>query len=226
MPRSRPPLATSPGSKTDAAPAAYHHGDLRRAIIEATVALLAEQKHWDFSLREVARRAGVSHNAPYNHFADKQALLAAVATVGFESLRAQMQRRAARTPEPSEALVAIGTAYVRFGVRHPAQYRLMFGLALATEAGGLPPVMAEAAAAAKAVLAEVVRRGVQSGHFAVSAAGPKGVKLAILVSWSLVHGLTMLAIDGLAGDAGVRLTGAGNLAGSVAWTLLNGLRQR
>ena len=226
MSRPRSQLSPSPVSKADLSPAAYHHGDLRRAIIEAAVALLAEQKHWDFSLREVARRAGVSHNAPYNHFADKQALLVAVATVGFESLREQMQRRAARTAEPSEALVAIGTAYVRFGVSHPAQYRLMFGLALATEAGGLPPAMAESADASKAVLAEVIRRGAQSGEFAVSAADPVALELAILSAWSLVHGLTMLAIDGLAGKAGALPSGAQNLAEHTARTFLAGLRQR
>src|SRR5271155_2678351 len=67
-------------------PPAYHHVDLRRALIDAALALVTEDQDWTFSLREVARRAGVSHNAPYNHFADKRDLLAAVAATGFATL--------------------------------------------------------------------------------------------------------------------------------------------
>ena len=70
----------------------YHHGDLRRSLINAALALVAEAQDWTFSLREVARRAGVSHNAPYNHFADKQELLAAVAEAGFLALRDKMHK--------------------------------------------------------------------------------------------------------------------------------------
>ena len=73
-----------------AARSAYHHGDLKRVLVDAAIALVAEGQNWDFSLREVARRAGVSHNAPYNHFADKRDLLAAVAAAGYEALRARM----------------------------------------------------------------------------------------------------------------------------------------
>ena len=227
MPRSRPPTAASLASETDAAPpAAYHHGDLRRAIIAAAVSLLAEQKHWDFSLREVARRAGVSHNAPYNHFADKRALLAAVAAVGFHSLRERMQKQAARHPSPEEALVAIGTAYVAFGVAHPAQYRLMFGLALAQEKKDAASEMEQAGLAAQAVLTGVIQRGAQQGCFALAAANQAALDLAVLSAWSLVHGLTMLAIDGLAGEVGLKPNGAQGLAEHVARTLLDGLRQR
>jgi AcrR family transcriptional regulator len=64
----------------------YHHGDLRRAIVAAAVDILSETQSLEFSLRELARRAGVSHNAPYKHFADKRELLAAVSTAGFEQL--------------------------------------------------------------------------------------------------------------------------------------------
>ena len=68
----------------------YHHGDLRRALVDAALALVTEEQDWGFSLREVTRRAGVSHNAPYNHFADKRDLLAAVAAAGFETLRMRL----------------------------------------------------------------------------------------------------------------------------------------
>src|SRR5271170_7712030 len=74
-----------------AIPRPYHHGDLRRALIDAAVSLVAEEQDWSFSLREVARRAGVSHNAPYNHFPEKRDLLGAVAAAGFEALRERMR---------------------------------------------------------------------------------------------------------------------------------------
>ncbi|HUB46245.1 MAG TPA: TetR family transcriptional regulator, partial [Acetobacteraceae bacterium] len=70
-----------------AQPQPYHHGDLRRALIETALQLVTEEQDWTFSLREVARRAGVSHRAPYNHFSEKLDLLAAIAAVGFERLR-------------------------------------------------------------------------------------------------------------------------------------------
>lgn len=82
MPRSRP--SSHPTERGDAS---YHHGDLRRALIDTALAMVTEEGAWNFTLREVARRAGVSHTAPYNHFEDKAALLAEVAALGFEALR-------------------------------------------------------------------------------------------------------------------------------------------
>jgi AcrR family transcriptional regulator len=78
-------------STTDQRP--YHHGDLQRAIVDAAIDVLSESQSTEFSLRELARRAGVSHNAPYKHFADKRELLAAVSAVGFELLAKRMTRR-------------------------------------------------------------------------------------------------------------------------------------
>src|ERR671933_271680 len=94
------PRASSPTPARPAAP--YHHGDLRRALIDTALAMVTEEGAWNFTLREVARRAGVSHAAPYNHFEDKLALLAEVAALGFQSLRqtleaaAHGERRSAR----------------------------------------------------------------------------------------------------------------------------------
>jgi len=196
MPKTRTPPADV--ASADARPA-YHHGDLRRALVDAALALVTEEQDWGFSLREVTRRAGVSHNAPYHHFADKRALLAAVAAAGYEALRARLVAATADTPSPEAALLAIGAAYVRFGLGNPAHYRLMFGPTLTIGEGGLPAVVAEAAAGVKAVLGEAVLRGAQTGHFAVSPTSQAELDLAVLSAWSLVHGLTMLAIDGLAG---------------------------
>ena len=88
-----------------AKPQPYHHGDLRRALIDTALQLVTEEQDWTFSLREVARRAGVSHHAPYNHFPDKLDLLAAVAAVGFERLRDGMLRAMAGMDD-LEALLA------------------------------------------------------------------------------------------------------------------------
>lgn len=202
----------------------YHHGDLRRAMVDAALALVTEEQDWGFSLREVARRAGVSHNAPYKHFADKRDLLAAVAAVGFEALRVRLAAAVAREHSADAALVAIGTTYVRFGIDNPAHYRLMFGPTLTAAEGGLPAAAAEAAAGAKAVLQGMVLQGAQTGCFAVSPDSRAELDLAALAAWSLVHGLTMLAIDGLAGD-GASSSLPGAVAERVSRALIDGLRR-
>src|SRR5690242_814407 len=94
----------------------YHYGDLRRALIDTALAMVTEEGAWNFTLREVARRAGVSHAAPYNHFEEKSALLAEVAALGFESLRRTMETAARRHPRSArQAFAGIADAYVRFG---------------------------------------------------------------------------------------------------------------
>ncbi|HWG03567.1 MAG TPA: TetR/AcrR family transcriptional regulator, partial [Beijerinckiaceae bacterium] len=89
-----------------AEPKPYHHGDLRRALIETALQLVSEEQDWAFSLREVARRAGVSHRAPYNHFPEKLDLLAAVAAVGFDRLHDGLARATAGIDDP-EALLDV-----------------------------------------------------------------------------------------------------------------------
>jgi AcrR family transcriptional regulator len=179
-------------------PQPYHHGDLRRALIDTALELVTEEQDWAFSLREVARRAGVSHQAPYNHFPEKQDLLAAVAIVGFERLRDGMKRAIAGIDDPEALVAAIGRTYVRLGLENPALYRLMFGPAIADAGpGDRPMIVRSAGAAARAVLEEVIWRGARSGIFAVPADSPKDQILAAHVFWSAVHGLTTLALDRL-----------------------------
>src|SRR5271170_7676947 len=152
-----------------AEPKPYHHGDLRRAVIETALQLVTEEQDWTFSLREVARRAGVSHRAPYNHFPEKLDLLAAVAAVGFERLRDGMVRAITGIDGAEALVVAIVRTYVRVGLENPALYRLMFGPAL-SEAGSVdrPTVARAAGAEARAVLEDLILRGARSGIFAVS----------------------------------------------------------
>src|SRR4029077_14912581 len=105
----------------------YHHGDLRRAIVTAAMEILQETQSLEFPLREVARRAGVSHNAPYKHFADKRDLLAAVSAAGFEMLTKRMTNEIAEVVNAREQLFAMLRAYIDHGVENPALYSLMFG---------------------------------------------------------------------------------------------------
>src|SRR5216117_2127251 len=96
----------------------YHHGNLRTALLRAAGERLEKQGITALSLREAARRAGVSHNAPYRHFADREALLAALAAEGFAMLAERLRGQPGRE---------MGEAYVRFALEQPQRFRLMFG---------------------------------------------------------------------------------------------------
>ncbi len=101
----------------------YHHGDLRNALIDAAATIVELRGLNELSLRAAARRAGVSQTAPYRHFKDKEALIAAVAADGFLMLAEDLDAAAAQ----SRDLVLIGKSYVRFALEHPARFQLMFG---------------------------------------------------------------------------------------------------
>ncbi|MEL6384596.1 MAG: TetR/AcrR family transcriptional regulator [Cyanobacteria bacterium J06626_18] len=170
---------------------AYHHGDLRLSLIQAALALITEKKEAKtLSLREVARRVGVSHTAPYRHFADKNALLAAVAEEGFHILKRYLQTSLEETP--SDALLRLqtgGVAYVKFAISHPAHYRVMFG-AFQPDNSDYPSLNA-AGGEAFAVLSDAIAREQATGK--VKAGDTQRLSW---VAWSLVHGLAMLLIEG------------------------------
>jgi AcrR family transcriptional regulator len=176
--------------------APYHHGDLHRALIEAGLALMEEQQSWDFSLRELARRAGVSHNAPYKHFADKHALLLALARAGFEALREVTEAAARGAGSPEAALLAIGVAYVRFGRARPAHYRLMFGALLTARERAAPEEVSAVALASQGVLRRVIMDGIEAGAWNIAPEDGQALEAAVLAAWSLVHGVTLLFLDG------------------------------
>lgn len=164
---------------------AYHHGDLREALIQAGLSLLAEcGDPAALGLREAARRVGVSQAAPYAHFHDKRDLLAAVAERGFRMFTKSMTAAAAALPAGNERLSAIGRGYVAFARANPALYRLMFGPNLAID--DTAPSLAAAGEAAFAVLVESLGGDPQAPQTAASA----------LAAWSFAHGLALLLIDG------------------------------
>jgi AcrR family transcriptional regulator len=190
----------------------YHHGDLRRAVVQTAMAMLDEEKGWQFTLREVARRAGVSHAAPYKHFPDKAALLGEIAMAGFERLREALraaQRR--RFSSARQEFLALGQAYIRFGAANPALYRLMFGAEVGTRADTSSD---ERPLAAFGVILDMLERGQQAGDWR-----KRNIQGQAAACWAQVHGLTMLTIDGLLQP---RKLGAG-AAKAALTTLLEGL---
>lgn len=156
----------------------YHHPNLRPSLLRAARRLLEEGGAGALSLREAARRAGVSHNAPYRHFADRDALLAALAAEGFDGLAAAMKQAAGNAPA-AHRLGAIGAAYIRFALDAPGLFRLMFG---GQVRAGAHAELAVAGARAYAVL---------TGEAAPEAGSDRAI-----AAWARVHGLAHLLLDG------------------------------
>jgi AcrR family transcriptional regulator len=177
----------------------YHHGDLRREIVAAAVDILSETQSLEFSLRELARRAGVSHNAPYKHFADKRELLAAVSTAGFEQLTKRMSNELEAHTTARAQLFAVLRAYVQHGVDNPALYRLMFGGYLSGPDDDRPAIERAAAERTKALLTGLIVNGGLGRPIPDTPRNERKIAGAILACWSLVHGATMLLADGLVG---------------------------
>jgi AcrR family transcriptional regulator len=171
----------------------YHHGDLRRALIEAGREILAEKGLDSLSLREVARRANVSQAAPYHHFADKAELVGAIVESGFGELTEELRSGALEEGGSSlEHLAGMGLAYVRFAVSNPGLFRLLFRPELrnGTESGPVAKAMETAGSASYQVFLNTVREALQKGPVVGS------VEDVALAAWSIVHGLATLLVDG------------------------------
>lgn len=169
---------------------AYHHGDLRAALLTAAAELLDEGGPEAVSIRECARRAKVSHAAPYRHFATKEALLLALAEDGFAALADAGEAAMRGIKKPRERLDAYGASYVRFAMEHPAKFRLMFGAAL-----GVPSHDAHVASPG---VPEIGGRAYELLRTSVGAVIPdaEDVDAAAAAYWALPHGLAMLILDG------------------------------
>jgi len=184
---------------------AYHHGNLREALLDAAELLLPKQGPEGLTLREVARQAGVSHGAPYHHFDSREALLAAVAERGFTGLGEAMRGAAGATPR--DRLVAICEAYVSFAARHPTRFRLMFGPVLASKAHY--PGLREAGEQSFFVLLDAARE-----------VAPADAMPLALAGWSMAHGLAHLRINKVFDTLPVPAPPAAELAGQLAQWLL------
>lgn len=187
----------------------YHHGDLRRALLQEAVRTITEEGVDALTLREAGRRLGVSRTALYRHFSDKSTLLAAVARDGFQRFRDDLQRAWSEAAGTRRGFELMGVAYVRFAVANPAHYRVMFG-DYRHLCDKDPDLKADAEAAFR-VLVEAITSLQQAGL--VKADDPM---LQAEFVWAVVHGLAMLAIDG---QLGPESSTSGELAGLIRYAL-------
>ena len=169
---------------------AYHHGDLRTALLAEAAAMIDEGGTSSVTMRAIGRRLGVSRSAAYRHFADKSALLVAVAAAGFDRLRDRLEAVGAGAPDAGiERLRQVGEEYVRFALENPGHYRLMYGKEAITREDR--PELREAADALFDELVRIVQSYQRSGTI-------KGhePRLQAYVAWGAVHGLASLLIEG------------------------------
>lgn len=164
----------------------YHHGDLHAALIKATEEIIAERGVEGFSLREAARRAGVSAAAPAHHFGDARGLLTAVAVRGLNDL-AEVSRIASEAagPDPEAKRVAIGEAYIRYALDHRARFDLMFRKTLLDREN---PALHDAGERCFAVVVEAIGGDPEADPAA---------EARIVACWALAHGLARLKLDGM-----------------------------
>src|SRR5258708_7216281 len=189
--------------------ATYHHGNLRMECVRAAMELLEESGETALSLRAIARRVGVSPAAPYRHYADREALVSAVAAVGYRELA---ERLVAAHPSPStpEQLASVAVGYVQFALERPALFPIMF--AEVCDRGNDERVAATAAVSA--YLRAIVER---------SFPGADTDSMATAI-WALVHGLAFLHLDGKL-DAQTPSAVAGTVTGAIR-ALLSATRVR
>jgi AcrR family transcriptional regulator len=181
------PTKKTASNKPVAEAPSYHHGNLRAALVEAGLAALESSGNSELSLRELARQVGVSSNAAYRHFADKEALLVALAAEGFRRFAASLGQAAMQEAWPGEAFRAAGLAYVRFARANPGLFRLMFGrFASGHRDADLDQASLQAFAGLQNLVAST--SGLQPDD-------PRALQRAML-AWSVVHGLSHLAMDG------------------------------
>jgi AcrR family transcriptional regulator len=171
-------------------PKTYHHGDLRRTLIEAGLEVLEQGGVAALELREVARRAGVSHAAPYRHFADKGAFMAALIEVGFHRLARQIEETILSVPnQPEVRLQRLASAYVHFALANPWLMREMFsGLTIEKESYSS---VQDATKAVSKLFITIVEEGQSQG---LVRAGNSGELASVI--WSLLHGMSVLIIEG------------------------------
>ena len=173
----------------------YHHGDLRAAVIEIALAEIETTGFEALSLRKLAKKLGVSHQAPYKHFPNKEALLADLATVGYQMLERKTRASSSRVSDGQKKLVSAGKAYVHFVTSHPQLSAVMFGNRNRLQQF---PHLMQAASEALGALREIIQSG-QDQHTLVEA----DADLMTMVAWATVHGLALIKVSGGAGETQV-----------------------
>ncbi len=164
----------------------YHHGDLRNTLIAIATELLAEEGVQGLSLRKMAQKAGVSHNAPYMHFADKQAVLAAIAEAGFHLLAVEVESATATAGKSTrQQLVAACTAYVNFAIDRANHVQVMFH---PFDLEQYPSLLAASQVALNLLFA-IVKSGQINGE--LKSGDPHAITKAI---WAMVHGVATISI--------------------------------
>ena len=168
----------------------YHHGDLKNALIKAGVEILAKEGVGGLSLRKVAQRAGVSHNAPYSHFPDKQSLIAAISTVGFKQLYDDLDRAISSCPDdPKKQLQEGAWAYVQFAMDNTETFKIMFSGVLEKEKQY--PAFVQISTRTFDRLVDVVRACQEAGF--LRPAPPEVTAVAV---WGQIHGIISLRLEG------------------------------
>jgi AcrR family transcriptional regulator len=168
---------------------AYHHGDLRAALLDEAATMIAEAGSASITMRALGRRLGVSRAAAYRHFKDKTALLVAVAAAGFKRLEDRLQTIDVGPRSSIEQLRRMGEEYVRFALENPAHYRLMYGKEALTRQE--VPELREAANAIFEHLVGVIQAHQKSGRIK-----RQDARAQAYVAWSAMHGLASLWIEG------------------------------
>lgn len=168
-------------STSKVAARAYHHGDLRSALVEAGLEALTTTAIADLSLRQLARDVGVSATAVYRHFPDKQALMQALASEGINQLGHFQKLAAEGATDPDDAFAATGRAYVQFALAHPALFRLIFSQS--------EPV------GATIFGDNLAAQMLQDKAAQVTGGDPLETQRLMIQAWSVVHGLAMLMLD-------------------------------
>ncbi|MEX2536527.1 MAG: TetR/AcrR family transcriptional regulator [Trueperaceae bacterium] len=203
----------------------YHHGNLRQALIDAGLDILEERGVDGVTLREAARRAGVSHAAPYHHFSDKANLIESIAVHGFEGFARALQRAWESTSGNAlERLQSTGIAYVAFALGRPALFRLMNRQELRTPrlaSDNEPGPVEQAAHASYQILVDGIIECQAAGLIARGDPNPYA-----LTAWSLVHGLAVLGMDGLIIDREPTVEAGEQLARMATGVLGQGLMVR
>ena len=172
------------------APKKYHHGDLKNALIKAGVEILAKEGIEGLSLRKVAQRAGVSHSAPYSHFPDKQSLIAAISTEGFNRLYAELDAAILAYPKsPKKQLQEGIRAYVQFALNNTDTFKIMFSGALEKEKEY--PSFVDISSKTFRRVVDVVLICQEAGIL-----NSKSSEILAVAIWGQVHGIISLALEG------------------------------